>query len=197
MRAEIEDRFSGPLKSLRAQLLDTSRQGAAHGEALAKGLNKAEAAAQATANTAKTVLNPALAAIGVTGLDTGVAVAGVVNALNSLGSSLSSLGQLGRETGMAADQLRVFQSVAGKFGVSGDASSAAAKTFSQNMRDIRRGVGETMGFLNDPGLDLGFQFKASSGTLLPSRMSAAGSRPYPRLPEVHAVLRARDGRVSR
>ncbi|WP_152997655.1 phage tail tip lysozyme [Methylobacterium sp. GXS13] len=147
MQAEVQDRFSGPLKALRAQLLDTSRQGAAHGEALAKGLNKAEAAAQATANTAKTVLNPALAAIGVTGLGTGVAVAGVVNALNSLGSSLSSLGQLGRETGMAADQLRVFQSVAGKFGVSGDASSAAAKTFSQNMRDIRRGVGETMGFL--------------------------------------------------
>ncbi len=88
-----------------------------------------------------------MAAVGVTSLGTGAAVAGVVNALNSLGSSLSSLGQLGRETGMAADQLRVFQSVAGKFGVSGDASSAAAKTFSQNMRDIRRGVGETMGFL--------------------------------------------------
>jgi hypothetical protein len=147
MQAEVVDRFSGPLKSLRAQLLDTSRQGASHGEALAKGLNKAEAAAQATANTAKTVLNPALAAIGVTGLGTGVAVAGIVASLNSLGSNLSSLGALGRETGMAADQLRIFQSVASKFGVSGDASSAAAKTFSQNMRDIRRGVGETMGFL--------------------------------------------------
>jgi hypothetical protein len=56
MQAEITDKFSGPLKSLRAQLLDTSRQGASHGEALAKGLNKAEAAAQATANTAKTSL---------------------------------------------------------------------------------------------------------------------------------------------
>jgi hypothetical protein len=110
-------------------------------------LGKAEAAAQQTAATAKTVLNPALAALGVTGLGAGVAVAGIANALNSLSGNLSSLGQLGRETGMAADQLRVFQSVAGKFGVSGDASSAAAKTFSQNMRDIRRGVGETMGFL--------------------------------------------------
>lgn len=48
---------------------------------------------------------------------------------------------------MAAEQLRVFQGVAGKFGVSGDASSAAAKTVSQKMTDIRRGVGETMGFL--------------------------------------------------
>lgn len=147
MQAEITDKFSGPLKSLRAQLLDTSRQGASHGEALAKGLNKVEGAARSAGQAAQTVLNPALAAIGVTSLGTGVAVAGVVNALNNLGGSLSSLGQLGRETGMAADQLRVFQSVAGKFGVSGDASSAAAKTFSQNMRDIRRGVGETMGFL--------------------------------------------------
>ena len=147
MRAEVEDRFSGPLKALRAALLDTSRQGAAHGEALAKGLGKAEAAAQATANTAKTVLNPALAGIGITGLGAGVAVAGIASALNSLSGNLSSLGQLGRETGMAADQLRIFQSVAGKFGVSGDAASAAAKSFSTNMRDIRRGVGETMGFL--------------------------------------------------
>ena len=147
MRAEVEDRFSGPLKALRSQLLDTSRQGAAHGENLAKGLGKVEGAARSAGQAAQTVLSPALAMVGVTSLGTGVAVAGVVNALNSLGSSLSSLGQLGRETGMAADQLRVFQSVAGKFGVSGDASSAAAKTFSQNMRDIRRGVGETMGFL--------------------------------------------------
>ncbi|MCJ2099189.1 phage tail tip lysozyme [Methylobacterium sp. E-046] len=147
MRAEVEDRFSGPLKALRSQLLDTSRQGAAHGENLAKGLGKVEGAARSAGQAAQTVLNPALAMVGVTSLGTGVAVAGVVNALNSLGSSLSSLGQLGRETGMAADQLRIFQSVAGKFGVSGDASSAAAKTFSQNMRDIRRGVGETMGFL--------------------------------------------------
>ncbi|MGU3421361.1 hypothetical protein [Methylobacterium sp. D54C] len=147
MQAEVVDRFSGPLKALRAQLLDTSRQGAAHGENLAKGLGKVESAARSAGQAAQTVLNPALAAIGVTSLGTGVAVAGVVNALNSLGSSLSSLGQLGRETSMAADQLRVFQSVSGKFGISSDASAAAAKSFATNMRDIRRGVGETMGFL--------------------------------------------------
>lgn len=147
MEAEVRDKFTGPLKALRAQLLDASREGARHGETLAKGLNKAEAAAQATANTAKTVLNPALAGIGITGLSAGVAVTGVISALNSLGSNLSSLGQLSRETGMAADQLRIFQSVAGKFGISGDAASSAAQVFSRNMRDIRRGVGDTMAFL--------------------------------------------------
>ncbi|MGU3326101.1 phage tail tip lysozyme [Methylobacterium mesophilicum] len=147
MQAEVVDRFSGPLKALRAQLLDTSREGAQHGQNLAKGMGKAEAAIQSTANSAKTILSPALAGLGVTSIGAGVAVAGIANALNSLSGNLSSLGQLGRETGMAADQLRVFQSVAGKFGVSGDAASAAAKSFATNMRDIRRGVGETMGFL--------------------------------------------------
>jgi hypothetical protein len=88
MQAEVQDRFSGPLKALRSQLLDTSREGAKHGETLAKGLNKVEAAAQQTAATAKTVLNPAFAALGVTGLGAGVAVSGIVSALNSLGSGL-------------------------------------------------------------------------------------------------------------
>ncbi|CAA2160721.1 hypothetical protein MBRA_05877 [Methylobacterium brachiatum] len=99
MQAEVVDRFSGPLKALRAQLLDTSRQGAAHGETLAKGLGRVEGAARSAGQAAQTVLNPALATIGVTSLGTGVAVAGVVNALNSLSGSLSSLGQLGREIG--------------------------------------------------------------------------------------------------
>jgi hypothetical protein len=147
MQAEVVDRFSGPLKALRAQLLDTSREGAQHGQNLAKGMGKAEAAIQSTANSAKTILNPALAGLGVTSIGAGVAVAGIANALNNLSGNLTSLGQLGRETGMAADQLRVFQSVAGKFGVSSEASSSAAQAFSRNMRDIRNGVGETMGFL--------------------------------------------------
>ena len=147
MQAEVVDRFSGPLKSLRSQLLDTSRQGAGHGEALAKGLGKVEGAAKSAGQAASTVLNPALATVGVTSLSAVVAVNGIVSALKSFGGSISALGQLGRETGMAADQLRVFQSVARKFGISGDESAAAAKSFASNMRDIRRGVGETMGFL--------------------------------------------------
>ncbi|WP_267361679.1 hypothetical protein [Methylobacterium sp. GC_Met_3] len=147
MEAEVRDKFSGPLKSLRQQLLDTGREGAQHGQNLAKGMGKAEAAIQSTAKAAQTVLNPALATLGVTGLGAGVAVAGIASALNNLGGNLSSLGQLSRETGMAADQLRIFQSVAGKFGISTDASAAAAKTFASNMRDIRRGSAEISGFL--------------------------------------------------
>jgi hypothetical protein len=147
MQAEVVDRFSGPLKSLRSQLLNASREGAGHGENLAKGLGKVEGAARSAGQAAQTVLNPALATVGVTSLSAVVAVNGIVSALKSFGGSVSALGQLGRETGMAAEQLRVFQALSGKFGISGEESASAARAFANNMRDIRRGVGETMGFL--------------------------------------------------
>ncbi|SFT24704.1 hypothetical protein [Methylobacterium sp. yr668] len=153
MQAEVVDRFSGPLKSLRAQLLDTSRQGASHGETLAKGMGKAEAAIQSTARSATTILNPALATVGVTGLTAGAAVAGVAMSLSKLSSNLSSLGALSRETGVAAGTLQTFGAVARKFGLEQDAVAAGTKTFAGNMREFSRGIGDTYQWINRQGTD--------------------------------------------
>ncbi|SDA25008.1 hypothetical protein SAMN02799622_03532 [Methylobacterium sp. UNC378MF] len=153
MQAEVVDRFSGPLKSLRAQLLDVSRQGASHGETLAKGMGKAEAAIQSTARSATTVLNPALATVGVTGLTAGAAVAGVAMSLSKLSSNLSSLGALSRETGVAAGTLQTFGAVARKFGLEQDAVAAGTKTFAGNMREFSRGIGDTYQWINRQGTD--------------------------------------------
>lgn len=153
MQAEVVDRFSGPLKSLRAQLLDVSRQGASHGETLAKGMGKAEAAIQSTARSATTVLNPALATVGVTGLTAGAAVAGVAMSLSKLSSNLSSLGALSRETRVAAGTLQTFGAVARKFGLEQDAVASGTKTFAGNMREFSRGIGETYQWLNRQGTD--------------------------------------------
>ncbi|KAA0122241.1 hypothetical protein CIW48_19820 [Methylobacterium sp. P1-11] len=153
MQAEVVDRFSGPLKSLRAQLLDVSRQGASHGETLAKGMGKAEAAIQSTARSATTVLNPALATVGVTGLTAGAAVAGVAMSLSKLSSNLSNLGALSRETGVAAGTLQTFGAVARKFGLEQDAVAAGTKTFAGNMREFSRGIGDTYQWINRQGTD--------------------------------------------
>lgn len=153
MQAEVVDRFSGPLKSLRAQLLDVSRQGASHGETLAKGMGKAEAAIQSTARSATTILNPALATVGVTGLTAGAAVAGVAMSLSKLSSNLSSLGALSRETGVAAGTLQTFGAVARKFGLEQDAVAAGTKTFAGNMREFSRGIGDTYQWINRQGTD--------------------------------------------
>ena len=153
MRAEVVDAFSGPLKSLRSQLLDVSRQGAGHGETLAKGMGKAEAAIQSTARSATTILNPALATVGITGLTAGAAVAGVAMSLNKLSSNLSSLGALSRETGVAAGTLQTFGAVARKFGLEQDAVAAGTKTFAGNMREFSRGMGETYRWIDRQGTD--------------------------------------------
>ncbi|QGY04783.1 hypothetical protein MMSR116_24905 [Methylobacterium mesophilicum SR1.6/6] len=153
MQAEVVDKFSGPLKSLRSQLLDVSRQGASHGETLAKGMGKAEAAIQSTARSATTVLNPALATVGVTGLTAGAAVAGVAMSLSKLSSNLSSLGALSRETGVAAGTLQTFGAVARKFGLEQDAVASGTKTFAGNMREFARGIGDTYQWINRQGTD--------------------------------------------
>lgn len=144
MQAEVVDRFSGPLKSLRSQLLDVSRQGAAHGDVLAKGFGKVEGAIQGTAKAASSVLNPAMMSVGVTSLTAGAALAGVTSALNKLAGNLGTLGQFSRETGVAASTLQEFSSVAGKFGVDAGTVEAGTKTFVRNFRELGRGAGEAL-----------------------------------------------------
>ncbi|WP_375408949.1 hypothetical protein [uncultured Methylobacterium sp.] len=149
--AEVVDKFSSPLKALRAQLQGMSRDGASHSEVVAKGLNRVESAAKSAGQTASTVLNPALAAIGITGLGVVAAMTGVGSAMRSLGGSVSALATLGRETGVSAENLRVLQSVMGKFGIEADASAGAIKNFAQNMRLAKDGIGPIMEFLRTQG----------------------------------------------
>jgi hypothetical protein len=149
--AEVVDKFSGPLKALRAQLQGMSKDGASHTEAVVKGFQKVESAAKSAGTTAATTLNPALAAIGITGLSVVAAMAGVGTALRSLGGSVSALAMLGRETGVSAENLRVLQSVMGKFGIEAEASAGAIKVFTQNMRLARDNIGPIQEFLRTQG----------------------------------------------
>ena len=151
MVAEVVDNFTTPLKNLRAQLQGMSKDGPAHTKAVADGLNRVEGAAKSAGQTASTVLNPALAAIGVTGLGVVAAMNGVGAAMRSLGGSVSALAMLGRETGISAENLRVMQSVMSKFGIEADASAGSIKTFTQNMREARDGIGPIMQFLRTQG----------------------------------------------
>ncbi|MFC6743215.1 phage tail tip lysozyme [Methylobacterium tardum] len=153
MQAEVQDRYSGPLKALRAQLLDTARTGNNHSETLAKGFGAVEGALQKTARTASSVVNPAFAALGVTGLTAGAAVAGISAALNKLTTNMSGLGQLSRESGVAAKTLQEFSSVAGRFGIEQDAVAAATKNFAAQMRTFSIGTGDAFNWVIRQGRD--------------------------------------------
>ena len=153
MQAEVQDRFSGPLKALRSQLLDTARTGANHSDTLAKGFKGVEGAMQSTARTASSVVNPALATLGVTGLTAGAAVAGISAALNKLTGNLTGLGQLTRDTGIAAKTLQEFGSVAGRVGIEQDAVASASKNFAAQMRLFSRSTGEAFQWVVRQGTD--------------------------------------------
>ncbi|MFB0491949.1 hypothetical protein ABIE45_004535 [Methylobacterium sp. OAE515] len=153
MQAEVTDRFTGPLKALRAQLLDVSRTGANHSETLTKGFGAVEGALQKTARTASSVVNPAFAALGITGLTAGAAVAGISAALNKLNGNLTGLGQLHRETGIAAKTLQEFGAVAGRFGIEQDAVASGAKNFAAQMRTFSIGTGEAFNWVIRQGRD--------------------------------------------
>ncbi|SFJ67862.1 phage tail tip lysozyme [Methylobacterium brachiatum] len=153
MQAEVQDKFTGPLKALRAQLLDVTRTGANHSETLAKGFKGVEGAMQSTARTASSLINPAFAALGVTGLTAGAAVAGISSALNKLTGNLSGLGQLSRETGVAAKTLQEFGAVAGRFGIEQDAVANGARNFAAQMRLFSRSTGEAFQWVVRQGTD--------------------------------------------
>ena len=151
MVAEVVDNFSTPLKNLRAQLQGMGKDGGSHTDAVVKGFSKVEGAAKSAGQTVTTVMNPALAAVGITGLGVVAAMNGVGAAMRSLGGSVSALAMLGRETGISAENLRVMQSVMGKFGIEAGSSAGSIKTFTQNMREARDGIGPIMQFLRTQG----------------------------------------------
>ncbi|SFL42340.1 hypothetical protein [Methylobacterium pseudosasicola] len=151
MEAEVRDKFSGPLKALRSQLLDTARTGANHSETLVKGFKGVEGAMQSTARTASSVVNPALATLGVTGLTAGAAIAGISAALNKLTGNLTGLGQLNRDTGIAAKTLQEFGAVAGRFGIEQEAVAQGAKNFAAQMRTFSRSTGDTFNWVIHQG----------------------------------------------
>lgn len=151
MVAEVVDKFSGPLRNLRSSLQGMSKDGGAHTKVLSDGLNKVEGAAKSAAQTATTVLNPALATIGVTGLGVTAALAGIQAAVRNFTTNASGLGQLGRDTGIAAQQLRDVQSILGKVGVDAGSSASGIQAFAESMRQARAGIGPIMEFLRTQG----------------------------------------------
>lgn len=149
--AEVVDRFSTPLKNLRGQLQGLSREGTAHAETLGKGFQKLEGSLKGVAQTTTTVLNPALATVGVTSLTVGAAIAGVGASLRSFAGNTAVLAQASRDTGVAAQTLRDVQNILGKVGVSAEQSGTAIVGFAEKMRLARDGIGPVMEFLRTQG----------------------------------------------
>lgn len=142
LKAELEDQFTGPMRRLRGELLAFQREGSRQMQDVSKVVGAVEGAFHSTARTATSVLNPAMMALGVTGLSAGAALAGITGALNKLSSNLSGIGQLSRDTGIAAKTLQEFNGVASRFNLTQDQVASGAQAFADKMRVFSRGQGE-------------------------------------------------------
>ena len=146
MQAEVVDRFTGPLRSLQSQLRGI--QSGSGVKAIKDGFDSAEKSALALGNSVRTVVNPALAAVGITGLGVAAALAGVGAALRGFSTDTAKLSFLSREVGVSAERLRVLESVGSKFGLSAEEMAGGVRTFSDNLDQIKRRTGDTYNYLS-------------------------------------------------
>ncbi|WP_342106291.1 hypothetical protein [Methylobacterium sp. SI9] len=153
MVAEVVDKSTGPLKGIREMLRGVAREGKEHTETITRGMGRLESGMKGAASTATSVLSPALATVGITGLTLGATIAGIGAALRNFGGSAKELGTLSRDTGIAASTLREVQGVLNAVGVDAGTSGQALQKFAEEARLAHRGFGPLMEFLRRQGRD--------------------------------------------
>ncbi len=147
MRAEVEDRASGPLKRIQAMLASFK---APEGLKVVRDrFEGAHRSAERLSAMLKTTLNPAIAGLGITSLSLGGAFAAVEHSVHAFGESTVSLARMGKETGLTVDRLRQLEGLGSRLQITAEQTDSGIKTFYQSWEQIRRGTGEVYGQLND------------------------------------------------
>jgi uncharacterized protein (TIGR02594 family) len=144
--AEVVDKYSGPLRemnkafrALQSNIKGTHATGTAQAKEQAKA-NKELHDAVEKVRGATTAFTPALAAVGITALSVGGAITGLVTTLKSLGDSSQSLTFLSRRTKLTTDELRTFEEMGERVGVSSDTMASGLANFGQFMDENTRRV---------------------------------------------------------
>lgn len=143
--AEVVDKFSTPLKNLRAMLQGINSPPGV--DKMRQGFEGTQKAAGALGREVSNTLTPALNAAGIAGLSISGALLGVGAALRSFSSSTATLSLLGRETGMTVNAMRTLEEVGKRFNLAPESMQQSFRTFSENAQELRKGVGEITGFL--------------------------------------------------
>jgi uncharacterized coiled-coil DUF342 family protein len=145
MVAEVQDRYSGPLRALRAQL--QSIRPTREMQAVKKDFQDLGSVVQGVSTGMRTGLAPVMSSLGVGSIGVAGAVAALVGGLRNLTRENIAMQRVGRETGFATENLREFQAVARKFDIAPDEVQGDVKNFAKNMFELRHNTGEFMLFL--------------------------------------------------
>lgn len=145
LRAEVVDAFSGPLRTLRTMLQSVSTTQAT--DKLKTGMEGATRAANTLGREVNNTLTPALSAVGIAGLTVSGILAGVGASLRAFTGTASTLQLLSRETNMAVGSMRVLEEVGKRFDIAPQAMQQSFRTFAENTRLLRKGIGDVTVFL--------------------------------------------------
>ncbi|MRI57679.1 hypothetical protein D8770_27810 [Methylobacterium sp. DB1607] len=83
-------------------------------------------------------VTPVLSGLGVAGIGVGLSIAGAASAIGEFSSKTRGLSQTAKDIGLTIDQLRTFNALGERFGVTADTMTSAAKSFAGSMFEIKR-----------------------------------------------------------
>lgn len=146
MRAVVEDGFTGPLASLRAQLRGVGGNSTA--KSVAKDWKQVGDNVAGVANSLRFGVAGGLRAVGMGSLAAGVgiasvaaAVGGTVSGLRKLSGETRGLRMMSADLGLGVEQLRKMKIFTDHFGMSWDTATGSIKTFSGNLFELQRHYG--------------------------------------------------------
>ncbi|MBB5765705.1 hypothetical protein ABEV34_06765 [Methylorubrum rhodesianum] len=135
--ATVDDRFTGPLAKLRKGLHDVSAETKAQAGAWKKDWDGAREGVSKFEGVLRGV-TPVLSGLGVAGIGVGLSIAGAASAIGEFSSKTRGLSQTAKDIGLTIDQLRTFNALGERFGVTADTMTSAAKSFAGQMFEIKR-----------------------------------------------------------
>ena len=144
---EIVDKFSKPLDDLKKTLSDFGEKDNASGS-IKKAFDGLRTSISDTSKAIQGALAPALRGLGVGALSVTGAVTGLILAMRNFASSTDQLSRLTRETGISINKMLEWDAVSRRLGGSREETQQGFRSFYENMRLLKLGLGNTLDFIN-------------------------------------------------
>lgn len=135
--ATVEDKFTGPLAKLRRGISEVSSETKQHVGAWKKDWDGAREGVSKFEGVLRGVA-PVLSGLGVAGIGVGLSIGGVASAIGEFSTKTRDLSLMAKSIGMTVNELRTFQALGERFGVTADTMSGAAKSFASQMFELKR-----------------------------------------------------------
>lgn len=135
--ARVEDQFTGPLAKLKHEIVGVSDTTKKHTSAWRKDWDEARGGITRFEGALNGV-TPVLTRLGVSGIGVALSIGGMASALGEFSLKTRGLSQTSKDIGLTVDQLRAFNALGERFGVTADTMTSAAKSFAGQMYEIKR-----------------------------------------------------------